>query len=190
MSNKARKAAENHNHADEPRDPALVERAAERAGVKRPFIDYDTRYRLQEAELDVLRPLTPEDADRGLGHDYQRTLGDLIVDVLAPGLDAWVDSDDAPADWAPLEWLFGQYTMLELRALSRAMETGHPVAGEAAELSVKFTTLDASRLLTVITARMQGGLELAQRLRRARWGNPSFGGDATSKYARGTGGAS
>lgn len=113
--------------------------------------------------------------DTSHGSRYKRSLGDLIVDALAPGLESWCDGPEYPEDWQTFLWLFNENTALELRCLVRAFEAGD-VTTDDDPLSETFEDGDVARMLNIIRRRMEAAGELAIRLRKARWGNPHFGG--------------
>lgn len=109
-----------------------------------------------------------------------RTIGDLIVDMLAPSLTP--GTPEHPEEWESLEHAFLQATTTELRAVMCAMNES-PLDDDM--IGEVFTRNDGVRALQVITKRMEAGTELCRRLRNARWGNPNFGGgEEAAKRAR------
>jgi hypothetical protein len=122
-----------------------------------------------------------DQSDADAKYMNSRTVGDLIVDVLAPGLIQ--GAPEFPEEWQSLEHGFIETSALELRALMCALNDGDTF--EDGMLGDTFSRRDAARLLQIITKRMEAGAELCRRLRCARWGNPHFGGgEAQARRAK------
>jgi hypothetical protein len=118
------------------------------------------------------QPLKPK-------YNYDRTLGDLIVEALVPNIR--MDVKDSPEAWGTLDNNLLDITALELRAITIAMTHGD--AGLDNALYSEFTPEDAARVIEAISRRLEAGAEISRRLREARWGDPRFGGGGRSaKY--------
>ena len=132
-----------------------------------------TRFPDHEAEGAVLADFTDPSAKTGPGYEYQRTLGDLIVDAL--GCRDVLDGEPTGSheDSESFEHAFLKRTALELRALNHALACSLTTDDHPAD---EFTLEQACELLRGLARRIDAGAELAQRLRTARWGHPSFGG--------------
>jgi hypothetical protein len=136
-----------------------------------------TRYpnsRLSDAVLGM----ESESSETGLGFEYNRTLGDLILDVLLPTTLA-VDQREHPENWESAEHAFLIASARELRACIVAAEHS-----ETNDYEVVFSEEDARLALGGIAARMEAGAELLRRMRSARWGNPHFGGGEPAAAAK------
>jgi hypothetical protein len=130
-----------------------------------------SRYPCHEADDAVLSEDTDPNAQTDCGFEYQLTLADLIVDLLAGGpLSRSSDSD--PECWVTLENQIIRNAALEVKALTVALEW-KSVAGDTAD---DLTEGEKLHLMRALGRRLEAGAELAKRLRRARWGHPSFGG--------------
>jgi hypothetical protein len=112
---------------------------------------------------------------------YEYSLGDLIVQALV-GRDLIEDCKEAPQEWESFEHAILAQTALELRALNVAFAAGDCLTTDNGT-SEEFTAEMGMKLLRALTARVEAGAELARRLRRARWGHPSFGGGESWKDA-------
>ena len=107
------------------------------------------------------------------GLEHVRTLGDLLVDMLAPGLSSWSDTPKAPEQWKSFECLMLQNVALELRVINRALSAGDLTTEPPCD---ELATEDACRALQLLSHRAEAGADAAGRVRVARWGNPHFGG--------------
>jgi hypothetical protein len=123
-----------------------------------------------DVEKAALEDFTDPAAETELHFAYQRTLGDLITAMLA-GRDLIVDPT-SPVDCETVEHAFLQQIGLEIRAINIVL---------ASSLTTDDGPCDAVSetqglaMLRNLATRIEAGTELASRLRRARWGHPSFG---------------
>jgi hypothetical protein len=115
----------------------------------------------------VLREETDPNGSVGLGHNYNRTLADLMIDILA-GRSMVQSGDGDPENWFTLESTIIDNAALEVRALTAALTPS--------DTEDEFTTDELIALTRLISRRLSAGAELARRFRRARWGHPNFGG--------------
>ena len=136
-----------------------------------------SRYPNRGAEDALLGMVTDADAPTSTGFEHNRTLGDLLIDLLAPDLVR--DMDQAPREWESIEHAFIVSTAREIRAVILAREAAKMAVAEDDYVTIPFDEGDATRMLDRIQRRMTAGAELMQRLRNARWGNPHFGGGET-----------
>ena len=130
-----------------------------------------TRYPNTKSDDKILREETDPNCETEHVFAYNRTLADLIIDVLAGGpLVESADSD--PENWVTLENAIIQNAALDLKALNIAVEHGE----HAGDVCDEITWGEIKHSMRALARRMTAGAELAQRLRRARWGHPNFGG--------------
>jgi hypothetical protein len=134
--------------------------------------DDGSRYPDDIEQSRVLADLSDPNAETGAGYRYNVALGDLIVQVLA-GRELYDGVSGEHEDWESFEHVMMERVALELRAFNQALATDlttddHPSDG--------FTAEQACEFVRGLAARVEAGVELARRLRKARWGHPSFGG--------------
>jgi hypothetical protein len=111
------------------------------------------------------------------GRSHHRSLGDLIVATLTHGL--YTGTPGGGVDWPSFEGTVLETLGLELKVLAIATGNGgeEPLDSEAVEL-LSLTAEDMSKLLHALARRAEAAAELSRRLRTARWGHPSFGGES------------
>jgi hypothetical protein len=136
-----------------------------------------SRYPNRGAEDAILGMVTDADAPTSIGFERNQTLGDLLVDLLAPDLVR--DVAQAPQEWESIEHAFIVSTAREIRAVILAREAVKVAVADDDYVSIPFDDGDTTRMLDRIQRRMTAGAELMRRLRHARWGNPHFGGGET-----------
>lgn len=128
-----------------------------------------TRCPDREAENAVL-----QHNDRA-GFPYSdKSLGDLIVEALTHGL--YTGDEESGVDWPTFEGTVLETLALELKVLAIAL-SGESADSEAFEL-FELDEVELVRLLHALARRAKAAHELAIRLREARWGHPSFGGES------------
>lgn len=134
-----------------------------------------TAYPDGDTEDDVLRDFS-EGGELTYGYAYNKTIGDLLVDMMSDAeFGPTQQGDNEPDSWETLEHAFMMSTLVQLKAAnfcaahtSSADEEGVPApALSKAELAM---------LMNGMAKRLEAGAELCVRLRRARWGHPTFGG--------------
>jgi hypothetical protein len=130
------------------------------------FLSHDDLERL------ALRSEGPDVEETRDGMRYTCTLGDLLAELLAPGLKAW--SDEGAEYHHSFENLILRNIGLELKILNRAICDGMPSSEETDSLEV-ITADDTARAVQLIQRRAEVGAEIAHRMRLARWHNPHFG---------------
>lgn len=108
------------------------------------------------------------------GYQYERTLGDLIVDALV-GRDLVDDLAQAPEVWESFEAGILARTALELKAANFGLAAN----GDDPDYPTDdLTKGEVCELLRGLARRTEAAVELSKRLREARWGHPHFGGGA------------
>ncbi len=108
-----------------------------------------------------------EDVPEVAGYAYQRSLGDLVMAMVAPGIESHLDGNAPdPVGEQSFEGMYMYDLALELRALSLAL-----VTPDDSDLSRAFTADDGARLLATISRRTAAAAELSARLREARHGS-------------------
>jgi hypothetical protein len=143
-------------------------------------------YRTRDGErriplADVERAALGEgDSNRKDGDLRYATIGDLIVQALTPR-ELLADSPHAPQEFESFENLCLQTQATELRGLAVALaatQDEDSFVGDVSNVMVEipFTLGDATMLITAMARRTEALCELARRLRKARWGDPHFGG--------------
>lgn len=152
-----------------------------------------SRYPDFQEQMRALADFTDPAADTGLGYAYNRTLGDLIVDVLI-GRDVREGITGAHEDYESFEQAMLKRVAVEIRLVNYALATGGGFSTDDHPTDA-VTTEHACEYLRGLARRVEAGAELASRLRDARWGHPSFGGgeerlarDRAALHAAGTNG--
>ncbi len=129
-----------------------------------------------EAEDDVLRDFT-EDGDCTYGYVYNRTIGDLLVDVLTDSTYGPIEQGNNELEnWESLEHAFMLSTVVQLKAANFCMTNASLPTEDGEACAPPLSSEEMARLMGGIAKRLQAGAELCARLRRARWGHPNFGG--------------
>lgn len=123
-----------------------------------------------EADDAVLREDTDPNCETGPGFAYNRTIADLLIDMLV-GRHLAESGDSDPENWESVEHAMLVNAGLEIKAINAAL------ADSTTDMNADdMTVLECSTLLRALGRRVEAGAELAQRLRAARWGHPAFGG--------------
>jgi hypothetical protein len=129
-----------------------------------------------DAEDAVLRDFT-ESEECTYGFAYNRTIGDLLVDMFTDSPYGPIEQGDSePENWESLEHAFMLSTVVQLKAVNFCTSHAFDPSGDDEVCAPHLTREEVARLLGGIAKRLQAGAELCSRLRRARWGHPSFGG--------------
>lgn len=140
-----------------------------RTGGLEPHPDDDT-------EDSVLVDFT-RSAESKYGYAYNRTLGDLLVDVLSDSPDGPNEQgDNEPENWESLEHALMLSTVVQLKAANFCAANMGTQSDADERCAPPLDEEEVARLLGGIAKRLQAGAELCVRLRRARWGHPTFGG--------------
>jgi hypothetical protein len=129
-----------------------------------------------DSEDSVLRDFTA-DSDCTYGYSYNRTIGDLLVDLLTDSPHGPIEQGNGePENWESLEHAFMLSTVVQLKAANLCVARASLPVGDDEVYAPDLTREEQARLLGGIAKRLQSGAELCSRLRRARWGHPTFGG--------------
>lgn len=133
-------------------------------------------YPHDETEDKVLVDFT-QCAESTYGYSYNRTIGDLLVDVLSDSPDGPTEQGDGePENWESLEHAFMLSTVVQLKAANFCAAHTETLSDSDERCAPPLNQEEVARLLGGIAKRLQAGAELCARLRRARWGHPTFGG--------------
>lgn len=133
-----------------------------------------------ESEMAALKAHIELDEEVPVGFAYRRSVGDLVVEMMAPGLGSWNDNAEHPEGWKSLECMFLENIALELRILNHAMAADRTPDEPPGD---EVTHEDTCRAIQLLSRRVAAGAELSRRLREARWGNPHFGGGEVAAQA-------
>lgn len=133
-----------------------------------------SRYPARGVERAALEDFSdPDSKDCDRGYEYNRLLGDLVVDLL--GIATPVeDNACVPEEWQTIENAFLEQIGTELRVLKLALVEGLSCTDDGSCDQV--TAKDCAHVLRGLARRVRVGAEVTQRLRVARWGHPAYGG--------------
>ena len=138
-------------------------------------VRYDgSRYPNREEDAKALADFTDPSSETGPGYIYNRSLGDLIVDVLV-GRDLIEGQTGHSEDYESFEHAVLRRVALEIRVANYALAVGGGVSIDD-HAGDEITTAHVCEYLAGLARRVESGAELASRLRDARWGHPCFGG--------------
>jgi hypothetical protein len=134
-----------------------------------PDVDTETGATIHwdETEAAVLKP--------GSGDQiHNKSIGDLVIMTLVDGL--WEGSAGHGQDWPTLEGRMLKMLAVELKCFGMALACEGAEMDQPESESIELTELEAVEMVQLLARRAEAGAELANRIRTARWGHPSYGG--------------